>query len=60
MKYAFTLKGSSLRVPLSGNGDLFQLPRHMVTNRSWKGIYSLMKRHAGKISPGKKAVRIQV
>jgi peptidoglycan/xylan/chitin deacetylase (PgdA/CDA1 family) len=47
-KYSFSLKQSSMLVPLSRNPDQYDLPRWMVTKSSWNMIFSMLKKNVRK------------
>lgn len=42
-EYAFTLIEKPMLVPLDRNPNLYELPRYMVTHRSWPYIYNILK-----------------
>lgn len=47
---AFSLRRGYLKVPLRLNGDMYDLPRWMVTKRSWPEIINKLKREASRFS----------
>jgi peptidoglycan/xylan/chitin deacetylase (PgdA/CDA1 family) len=47
-KYAFTIAGGGVKVPFDGNTKVYELPRYMLTNKNWDGVfYAMFRKSAG-------------